>query len=119
MVSAKRIRLITFLTASIFAVAISFSHVSKSNPAAKPEKATQLKGGQPEASGDLIPLRPLSVHSLSLPATFHLRTNVLSWFLFRIFSLEHPVQNFTDDLSRGPDVLFEIIFTFFISPNAP
>lgn len=119
MKTAKRIRLITFLTASLFAAAISFSHVSPTH-GDETEKATlNTTDAHSEASGDLVPLKLLSVHSLSLPAPFSLRTNIVSCFLFNIFSPERPAEAVTEDLSRSPDVFFEIVFTFFISPNAP
>ena len=119
MMTAKFIRLVTFVTASLFAAAIACSHFSPTQ-GHETEKATLNNAGQhSEASGDLVPLNLASVHSLSLPAPFNLRTNILSWFLFKVFSLERPVESVAEDLSRSPDVFFEIVFTFFISPNAP
>ncbi len=118
-VRTKRISVITLAIAGIVAIAVVFSHFSKPAHFSSSKAGVTKQFTVQHEAGGFVPLRSLSVETLSLPAAFHFRTNLLSWFLFKVFHKTYNVENYTEEASPAPSPLFEIIFTLFISPNAP
>jgi hypothetical protein len=119
-VTRKKISVITIVTATILAVAFSFSQFPDKDAFSKLKHAgaENVKGIQ-ESTGDFVPLQPLSINSLSLPSIFHLRTQVLTWLLFKIFIFECRAENYAHKPSISSSLFVERIFSFCVSPNAP
>lgn len=119
-VKKERTYILALLTAAAFAIAVSFVQVSHEESAPVCAKAIAA-ADSPEAgvSGGFVPTKPVQLQTLTLPAVFNLRTNIPTSFLVRTFFHLEPVESVPIDAPRSPDVFFEIVFTIFISPNAP
>jgi hypothetical protein len=119
-VSAKRFSVILLITASVLAVGISFSQFSNVHGFSQvPDATVEQVTGEQESSRGLVPLKQLAVHSLSLPATFNLRTHVLTWFLFRTFVFTCVPETYAEEVSVTINPFFQRILALCISPNAP
>lgn len=111
--------IITFAAAVVCTVAFCFSHFAKPADLSHSNHEVSKEFTAACETGGFVPLKTLSIHAFSLPATFHFRTNLTPCFLFRIFFKSWTIENYTEEASLGDNLFFEIIFTFFISPNAP
>lgn len=111
--------IITFIAAVVCTVALFFSHVATPADLSPSQNQVSTEFTLQSETGGFVPLKVLSIHSFSLPATFHFRTNLTPCFLFRIFFKSWTIENYTEEASLDDNLFFEIIFTFFISPNAP
>jgi hypothetical protein len=112
---------ITFIAGCILASVISFSHFLK--PILLYSSATVTVEESKETAFDntqtFITLPSTSIPSFSLPGPFYIQPNFRSRFLFEIFIKEDKAEEYVEEASLFPNVIFKIVFNLIISPNGP